>query len=126
MFYCMKLLEETGICLVPGSGFGQKDGTYHFRYTTLRSIQGLQLPTHHLLIISMTPNVSHTLCKVLQKNKQELFYGTNKLEISDINPYFLTAALEGLSWCSQVWLSTIAVSADTKATGENRTEARMV
>lgn len=36
MFYCMKLLEETGICLVPGSGFGQKDGTYHFRYNTSR------------------------------------------------------------------------------------------
>lgn len=35
MFYCMKLLEETGICLVPGSGFGQKDGSYHFRYETL-------------------------------------------------------------------------------------------
>ncbi|XP_017351414.1 alanine aminotransferase 2-like isoform X1 [Ictalurus punctatus] len=35
MFYCMKLLEETGICLVPGSGFGQKDGTYHFRMTIL-------------------------------------------------------------------------------------------
>lgn len=31
MFYCMRLLEEMGICLVPGSGFGQKDGTYHFR-----------------------------------------------------------------------------------------------
>ncbi|KAI3374842.1 hypothetical protein L3Q82_021384, partial [Scortum barcoo] len=30
MFYCMKMLEEMGICLVPGSGFGQKDGTYHF------------------------------------------------------------------------------------------------
>uniref|UniRef100_A0A8C6UYB5 alanine transaminase n=1 Tax=Neogobius melanostomus TaxID=47308 RepID=A0A8C6UYB5_9GOBI len=24
MFYCMTMLEETGICLVPGSGFGQK------------------------------------------------------------------------------------------------------
>lgn len=35
MFYCMKLLEETGICLVPGSGFGQQDGTYHFRMTIL-------------------------------------------------------------------------------------------
>uniref|UniRef100_A0A672PMQ9 alanine transaminase n=1 Tax=Sinocyclocheilus grahami TaxID=75366 RepID=A0A672PMQ9_SINGR len=35
MFYCMKLLEETGICLVPGSGFGQRDGTYHFRYFSL-------------------------------------------------------------------------------------------
>lgn len=32
MFYCMKLLEDTGICVVPGSGFGQREGTYHFRY----------------------------------------------------------------------------------------------
>lgn len=32
MFYCMSLLEETGICVVPGSGFGQREGTYHFRY----------------------------------------------------------------------------------------------
>eukprot|EP00069_Balaena_mysticetus_P019113 bmy_11962T0 len=33
MFYCMKLLEEMGICVVPGSGFGQREGTYHFRQT---------------------------------------------------------------------------------------------
>jgi alanine transaminase len=25
----------TGICVVPGSGFGQRDGTYHFRTTFL-------------------------------------------------------------------------------------------
>ncbi|XP_034039937.1 alanine aminotransferase 2-like isoform X2 [Thalassophryne amazonica] len=35
LFYCLKMLEETGVCLVPGSGFGQKDGTYHFRMTIL-------------------------------------------------------------------------------------------
>uniref|UniRef100_A0A669D4Y4 alanine transaminase n=2 Tax=Oreochromis niloticus TaxID=8128 RepID=A0A669D4Y4_ORENI len=35
MFYCMRLLEEDGICLVPGSGFGQREGTYHFRMTIL-------------------------------------------------------------------------------------------
>lgn len=29
----MKLLEETGICVVPGSGFGQREGSYHFRYS---------------------------------------------------------------------------------------------
>ncbi|KAK9475848.1 pyridoxal phosphate-dependent transferase [Lipomyces japonicus] len=34
-FYCLQLLEETGVCVVPGSGFGQKDGTYHFRTTFL-------------------------------------------------------------------------------------------
>lgn len=34
-FYCMQLLEKTGICVVPGSGFGQKEGTLHFRTTFL-------------------------------------------------------------------------------------------
>lgn len=34
-FYCLKLLEATGICIVPGSGFGQKEGTLHFRTTFL-------------------------------------------------------------------------------------------
>jgi aspartate/methionine/tyrosine aminotransferase len=33
--YCMSLLEETGICVVPGSGFGQEPGTFHFRTTFL-------------------------------------------------------------------------------------------
>ena len=33
--YCLKLLEETGICVVPGSGFGQAPGTLHFRTTIL-------------------------------------------------------------------------------------------
>ena len=33
--YCLSLLEETGICVVPGSGFGQLPGTYHFRTTIL-------------------------------------------------------------------------------------------
>lgn len=34
-FYCMQLLEATGICVVPGCGFGQKAGTLHFRTTFL-------------------------------------------------------------------------------------------
>ncbi|GAB0095957.1 alanine aminotransferase 1 [Sergentomyia squamirostris] len=35
VFYAFQLLERTGICIVPGSGFGQKEGTYHFRTTIL-------------------------------------------------------------------------------------------
>jgi alanine transaminase len=34
-FYCLSLLDKTGICLVPGAGFGQKPGTLHFRTTFL-------------------------------------------------------------------------------------------
>jgi alanine transaminase len=34
-FYCLRLLEETGICVVPGSGFGQKPETLHLRTTFL-------------------------------------------------------------------------------------------
>ena len=33
--WCMSLLEATGICVVPGSGFGQIPGTAHFRTTIL-------------------------------------------------------------------------------------------
>jgi len=34
-FYCIKLLDATGVCVVPGSGFWQKEGTLHFRTTFL-------------------------------------------------------------------------------------------
>jgi len=33
--YAQQLLESTGMVVVPGSGFGQKDGTFHFRTTFL-------------------------------------------------------------------------------------------
>ncbi len=39
--YCMALLEATGICVVPGTGFGQTPGTAHFRTTILP-------PTHKM------------------------------------------------------------------------------
>ncbi|KAK3220634.1 hypothetical protein Dsin_014604 [Dipteronia sinensis] len=34
-FYCRHLLNATGIVVVPGSGFGQVPGTWHFRCTIL-------------------------------------------------------------------------------------------
>ncbi|KAF2837410.1 PLP-dependent transferase [Patellaria atrata CBS 101060] len=34
-FYVSRLLDATGVCMVPGSGFGQKEGTLHFRTTFL-------------------------------------------------------------------------------------------
>lgn len=34
-YYCLQLLDATGVCIVPGSGFGQKEGTLHFRTTFL-------------------------------------------------------------------------------------------
>ena len=34
-FYCSKLLDATGVCVVPGTGFGQKPDTLHFRTTFL-------------------------------------------------------------------------------------------
>ena len=36
-FYCLGLLEDTGIVTVPGSGFRQKEGSYHLRTTILPS-----------------------------------------------------------------------------------------
>lgn len=38
-FYCMEMLENTGVVCVPGSGFGQLPGTYHFRVTILPPLE---------------------------------------------------------------------------------------
>jgi aspartate/methionine/tyrosine aminotransferase len=35
VFFCKELLRATGIVVVPGSGFGQKEDTFHFRTTIL-------------------------------------------------------------------------------------------
>ncbi|KAJ2914601.1 hypothetical protein MD484_g5849, partial [Candolleomyces efflorescens] len=35
VFYALALLDETGICVVAGSGFGQKEGEWHYRLTCL-------------------------------------------------------------------------------------------
>merc|ERR1711871_828983 len=34
-FYCLEMLAQTGVCVVPGSGFRQVEGTQHFRTTFL-------------------------------------------------------------------------------------------
>lgn len=34
-FYVSKMLDATGVCMVPGTGFGQVEGTCHFRTTFL-------------------------------------------------------------------------------------------
>lgn len=34
-FYVLQFLEKYGVCVVPGSGFGQQPGTHHFRTTIL-------------------------------------------------------------------------------------------
>lgn len=34
-YYCYQLLLKTGLVMVPGSGFGEKEGTAHFRCTIL-------------------------------------------------------------------------------------------
>ncbi|XKL63386.1 hypothetical protein PGB90_005750 [Kerria lacca] len=42
MYAFPKLLENTGICIVPGAGFGQEPGTYHFRTTILPQMTRLK------------------------------------------------------------------------------------
>lgn len=38
----MALLEQTGVVVVPGSGFGQKEGSLHFRTTILPPEESMQ------------------------------------------------------------------------------------
>jgi len=33
--YCIEMLEKIGVITVPGNGFGQREGTYHYRITIL-------------------------------------------------------------------------------------------
>uniref|UniRef100_A0A7S0HIY6 Aminotransferase class I/classII large domain-containing protein n=1 Tax=Hanusia phi TaxID=3032 RepID=A0A7S0HIY6_9CRYP len=42
-FYCVELLDATGICVVPGSGFRQKKGSFHFRTTFLPSEEKMDI-----------------------------------------------------------------------------------
>ena len=46
--YCMALLEETGICVVDGTGFGQLPGTAHFRTTILPPIEEIETMVRRL------------------------------------------------------------------------------
>ena len=41
-FYCMQALENTGLVVVPGSGFRQVEGTFHFRTTFLPTLDKMQ------------------------------------------------------------------------------------
>ncbi len=41
-YYALKLLEATGLVVVPGSGFGQRPGEWHFRTTFLPSTEMLE------------------------------------------------------------------------------------
>ena len=41
VFYASHLLEATGICIIPGSGFGQQPGTYHFRFIIIYKLSVL-------------------------------------------------------------------------------------
>lgn len=43
VFYAFQLLENTGVCIVPGSGFGQQPGTFHFRTTILPQVDKLKI-----------------------------------------------------------------------------------
>jgi len=52
--YALSLLEETGICVVPASGFGQKEGRVGFRTTFLPKDEQLfraisEFKKHHKL-----------------------------------------------------------------------------
>ena len=60
----MALLEETGICVVPGSGFGQMPGTLHFRTTFLPPKEEIEafvrtLGAFHRAYVKRFPAPSH-------------------------------------------------------------------
>ena len=41
-FYCFQLVDKTGICVVPGSGFKQRPETHHLRITILPPVDQMK------------------------------------------------------------------------------------
>ena len=41
-YFALELLRKTGVCTVPGTGFGQQPGTAHLRMTLMPSLGKLQ------------------------------------------------------------------------------------
>ena len=74
--YCQELLDETGIVTVPGSGFGQEEGTFHLRTTILPMEEKIQqfislFKTFHNKVCERsrgprgdTVRVSHPYCRL--------------------------------------------------------------
>ncbi|XP_022062812.2 alanine aminotransferase 2-like [Acanthochromis polyacanthus] len=47
-FYCMRLLEETGVLITPGCEYRQKEGTYHIRFCIMASQDTINKALKHL------------------------------------------------------------------------------
>ena len=43
--YCLLMLEKSGVCVVPGNGFGQKENTHHFRIAFLPQLEAIKKTT---------------------------------------------------------------------------------
>ncbi|KAH7827404.1 Alanine aminotransferase [Monocercomonoides exilis] len=74
-FYCLSLLEEEGICVVPGSGFGQKDGSFHFRTTILPREEDFddlihRFKEHHIRFLEKW-GAEQDVEKMLEEEKKE-------------------------------------------------------
>jgi aspartate/methionine/tyrosine aminotransferase len=52
--YCMDLLEQTGVCVVAGTGFGQIPGTAHFRTTILPPTSRIRTVVERLAVFHAT------------------------------------------------------------------------
>lgn len=58
-YYCLKLLDSTGIVVVPGSGFGQEENTFHFRTTILPEEDEIQEVIDRMQVFHATFMESH-------------------------------------------------------------------
>ena len=43
--YCLLMLEKSGVCVVPGNGFGQRENTHHFRIAFLPPLDAIKNTT---------------------------------------------------------------------------------
>merc|ERR1719183_332765 len=94
--YCIEMTDATGITVVPGSGFGQVDGTWHFRTTILppeEKMDGIneRLAAWHAVFMK-TWKSEGEVCKVALKSAAPAAEAP-KVSPADASPCELYAAL---------------------------------
>ncbi|KAG8192659.1 hypothetical protein JTE90_009689 [Oedothorax gibbosus] len=67
-FYAMELLENHGVCVLPGCLFGQRTGTYHFRMPFLSQMDTLTVIVEKILCFHQS---------FMEKFKDEIFQTSN-------------------------------------------------
>ncbi|MBN3302181.1 ALAT1 aminotransferase, partial [Amia calva] len=73
LLYCMRLLEEEGVCAGPGCDLGQREGTYHLRYSPTGASEWGDTSRVHFICLIVTATVTAALQPVTAALSSKFF-----------------------------------------------------